>query len=268
MVLPAAVTPAQALVNTGKVSNYASLPGGADFTETFGEPTDDATVTIALPAVDKTILSTNQTSTTGNNVAVGEIVTYQVVVTLPEGTTTGAKLVDTLDTGLAFVDCLGVTASAGVSTNIANGFDPGACNDPANPTVTGSGALITYDLGTVTNSNTDNTVPDTITFQYSAVVINSTANNRGLPLNNAAAWQWSGGSVSKSAPDVIIVEPELDIQKSASPATGDAGDVIDFTLTIQHTEPQRRRRLRRDAQRRDSSRHDLCAQFSGLHHRG
>ncbi len=233
VVLPVAVTPKQTLVNTSKISNYASLPGGADFTEIFGEPTDDASVTMAPPAIDKTILSTNQAHTTDPNVAIGEIVTYQVVVTLPEGASSGAKLVDTLDPGLAYVDCISVAASSDLSTSIGTFAD--ACNDPTNPTVAGSGSLITYDLGTVTNSNTDNTVPDTITFQYSAVVLNSTANNRGLPLNNAAAWQWDGGSVSDSAPDVIIVEPELDIQKSASPAVGDAGDVIDITLVVQHT---------------------------------
>ena len=237
VVLPVAVTPEQTLINTSKVSNYASLPGGADFTETFGEPTDDASVTMAPPAIDKTIVSTNQAHTTDLNVAIGEIVTYQVVVTLPEGVSSGAKLVNTLDPGLAFVDCISVAASTGLSTDNVNGFDPGACNDSTNPTVAAGGGLITYDLGTVTNSNTDNTIPDTITFQYSAVVLNSTANNRGLPLNNAAAWQWDGGSITDSAPDVIIVEPELDVQKSANPTTGDAGDVIDFTLVIKHVAP-------------------------------
>ena len=233
VVLPVTVTPGQTLVNTSKVSNYASLPGGADFTETFGEPTDDASVSMAPPTIDKTILATNQAHTTGNNVAIGEIVTYQVVVTVPEGTSSGAKLVDTLDPGLAFVACVSVTASPDLSTSIGAFVD--ACNDPTNPTVAGSGTLITYDLGTVTNSNVDNTVAETITFKYSAVVINSPANNRGLPLNNAATWQWTGGSVSDSAPDVTIVEPELDIQKSANPTAGDAGDVIEITLVVQHT---------------------------------
>ncbi len=139
VVLPVAVTPEQTLINTSSVINYASLPGGADFTETFGEPTDDASVTMAPPAIDKTIVSTNQAHTTDLNVAIGEIVTYQVVVTLPEGASSGAKLVDTLDPGLAFVDCISVVASTGLSTDNVNSFDPGACNDSTNPTVAGSG---------------------------------------------------------------------------------------------------------------------------------
>ena len=48
---------------------------------------DPATVTIASPAIAKTLPDTNQGHTSGNNVAIGEIITYKVEVTVPEGTT-------------------------------------------------------------------------------------------------------------------------------------------------------------------------------------
>ena len=34
---------------------------------------------------------------------------------------------------------------------------------------------------------------------------------------------------------IDVVEPQLDIQKTASPNNGDAGDIITYTLTLSHT---------------------------------
>ena len=42
------------------------------------DKTDTATVTIASPAIAKTLSDTNQAHTSGNNVAIGEIITYEV----------------------------------------------------------------------------------------------------------------------------------------------------------------------------------------------
>ena len=60
-------------------------------------------------------------------VAVGEIATYQVTLTLPEGVLPNASVVDTLPAGMALVGCDSVTASStDVTTNLAGGF-AGAC---------------------------------------------------------------------------------------------------------------------------------------------
>ncbi len=52
---------------------------------------------------DQDDLSANLAETTGNNVAVGERITYKVVVQVPEGVNTAVQLVDTLDPGLALL---------------------------------------------------------------------------------------------------------------------------------------------------------------------
>ena len=79
------------------------------------------------------------------------------------------------------------------------------------------GLSVPFNLGTVTNSDTDNATVETITFVYQAVVLNSGANNRGVDLNNNAVWSWTNGSVSDAAPEVNIVEPTLTVAKSAAP---------------------------------------------------
>jgi hypothetical protein len=48
----------------------------------------------------------------------------------------------------------------------------------------------------------------------------------GETLNNSVTWAWTGGSFTTSAPNVRIVEPDLDINKSALPTTVAAGTPI------------------------------------------
>ena len=90
------------ITNTASLFHFANSEGGGDFTTV--DLTDDAQVRIAAPAVVKSITAITP-GLAGNltRVSIGERITYQVIVTIPEGTTPLARLVDTLDAGLAFV---------------------------------------------------------------------------------------------------------------------------------------------------------------------
>ncbi len=228
------VGPSQVITNTATVFNYASVEGGEDFTGTNSDLTDSADVTIAFPLVDKTILGTNQTFTAGNNVAIGEQVQYQVTVTVPEGEASAVTLVDTLDAGLAFVTLDDLTASPALATDVAGGFAQVLTN--AQAALASPGSSATFDFGTLTNSDADNSAPETITLTYTVVVINGGSNDRGDTRTNDAEYTWTvdttTSSVANSAPLVTIVEPTLQVTKTALPATGDAGDTITFNVTI------------------------------------
>ncbi len=224
--------------NVSTLTNYAGAENGPD--HTYTDPQDDATVTVFTPTVDKNLTATDRDFTSGNSVAIGEIVTYTVTVKVPEGVTKNVVLTDQLDAGLAFVGCDSITASSGVSTNVAGGFS-GICSGVSvtyagNNTSVNQGRSISYDFGTITNNNTNNAVDDTITIVYRAVVLNSLGNNPGTNLNNNAVLTWDGGSDSDSADNVTVVEPFLQVNKTASPATGvDAADTITFSVTVAHT---------------------------------
>ncbi|MEZ6063244.1 MAG: hypothetical protein R3C19_23095, partial [Planctomycetaceae bacterium] len=79
------------------VDSYAGAEGAANHVP--GGLSDAASVTVASPTVTKTIVSTSQAHTTGNDVAIGEIIRYRVDIDIPEGTLTAASFVDTLDAG-------------------------------------------------------------------------------------------------------------------------------------------------------------------------
>jgi len=219
--------------NTSTLFNFAGTNGGPDHTTTDLE--DDAEVTVFDPTVTKALTDTDRDYTTGNSVTIGEIIEYTVTVKLPEGITNNVTITDTLDPGLAFVDCVSITPSSGISTDLLGGF-ASACNDLSNPTVTNQGRSIIYTLGNLTNSDTDNSLDDTLTFVYKAIVINSLGNNPGTNLNNDVTLSWDGGSTSDSADNVSIVEPFLQVNKTANPTTGvDASDIITFSVDVSHT---------------------------------
>lgn len=222
------------LLNTATLFHFAGTESGPDYTNPT-DRTDPAQVTIANPGVAKSIVSTGINSVNNNNtqVVIGETVTYDLVITVPEGTMPSAQIVDTLNNGLALVDVVSVTSSAALT--IQNAIGTGT--NPANVTVANTGRLLTFNFGNVTNSDRDNATSETITIRYRAVALN-VAGNQSSPttnLTNSAALSWTGGNVAAvSAPTVRVLEPLLDAVKSVSPSSADAGDTVTFTVTVSH----------------------------------
>src|SRR5262249_39603867 len=137
-----------------------------------------------------------------------------------------------------FVSFDSITASPSVTTSIGGGF-PTVLANAAVANVGGGlpndGRKVTFTLGTITNSDNNNATTEMITFVYTAVAVNTSANLRGGNHHNTAVWTASGNAVSSSAPDVTIVEPTLQVVKSVTPSGGDAGGTVTFTLVVSHT---------------------------------
>jgi fimbrial isopeptide formation D2 family protein/uncharacterized repeat protein (TIGR01451 family) len=274
LVLTAGVIPNQSIVNTAEVANLAASEGGVDATDptlvTGATPiTDTATAIIRLPEQTKTLIETEVTepgNAASNQAAIGELVTYQVVLTIPEGTTPGANLLDQLDEGLAFNSIVSVTLSSGLSTSngltVTNNGVTNAATLAGFTTFSGSNNKdVTFSLGDITNSNLDNPTAETITIRYRAVVLNANAlpgdadgNQAGDQRNNSATLRWTGNNTALaavSAEPVTIVEPQLTTTKDVAvqaAGTGvysafgqvvraDAGDNIRYRITIANGAP-------------------------------
>ncbi|HVP13737.1 MAG TPA: sortase [Phycisphaerae bacterium] len=240
------VNPEQQIVNTGGVTSYSGKEGGSDYTGS-GSLEDSATTTIGSPFLDKVLSSTELNNATNNNTqaVVGELATYTLTLTLPEGVIPGATLVDTLDSRMSFVDVLSVTLSSGVSAS--NTID---LTDPANPThvtIAGSSAnQLTFDFGTLTNLN-DNTTPDTIVIVLRAVVLNVSTNQGGATLTNTSLFNWTvagtGHQINQQTPTtaVTVIEPAVAVLKqvcddAADPCAVvgslDAGDPLFYRIQL------------------------------------
>ncbi|WP_456376660.1 isopeptide-forming domain-containing fimbrial protein [Thiolapillus sp.] len=221
--LDGSVEPGRVITNSGSAT-WASQPGAP----AFPAVTDTATVTVSEPALTKTTAAASAT--------IGDVFSYSLTITLPEGTSNSVTLHDVLDPGLAFVD-LGVnasiSASAGLSTSVVGGF----ATVLANASVTGGGSILDLDFGTITNSDTVDGTPETITITYDVVVLNNTDSNRGDAKNNDARLRYirdgANQDLTAQATDVSIEEPNLQLVKSIiGGGSYDAGDTVTYEWYI------------------------------------
>lgn len=230
--------PAEQLLNTASATWTATTGAGTPFPAVE----DSATVEVAQPALQKDRVAVQPGYSGSLDTAqIGEIVTYTLQIRVPEGQTSTAVLTDTLDAGLAFVDVLGVTAGAGLATSegsftdVANNATIGASGGGG----TGPDRVLTLDFGTLTNGNTDNATPDIVTVQYRARVLNAAANVAGTALDNRASLAWVDAgsqprSTQVSATPLSIIEPQLQIDKTVTPGTGDTLSSPQVSITIEH----------------------------------
>jgi len=194
--------------------------------------------TVKAPSLSKALVGTDHTAPgNGNtNVVIGELVTYTLTATVPQGVTTNASIVDTLPGGLAFVDVTNVT----LSPNVTWGQAITVGTNPAYTTITTNGHSVTFSFGNVTNLNTDDSAEGfTITFR--AVALDVITNHAGTNLVNNA--QFKSGSISSNATSaaVLVVEPTLQVTElissnnvnyAASVGTLDAGDTVYYRIVI------------------------------------
>ncbi len=217
------VVPNDVIPNTATLTTYASTEGGPNFLSSG--LTDDATVTVQSPTVTKSLVSTSIVDAFNSNTqgVIGEIATFELTVDFPRGTTPSAVVVDSLPAGLAFVQMVGTPV-----------VDPGVTfTGSATPVVTNSGQTVTFSLGDVTNANAG-TAQQGITFRYEAVVLNVSTNKAGTQLRNNAKLTWTGHTnlpAAQSGP-VTVIEPKLTIDKSVTPTTAQASDLVTFTILV------------------------------------
>ncbi len=231
-------------LTTGNEPLPVTVAAGENFTDAdFGYEPGPVSIVKSLLPVDELA------NTIPDDVAIGEIITYEIRVTFGAGAEhVDAMITDLLDFGLAFMDCnpADISADAGLTTDLAGGFadlctpQSPPLNLTGNPAIsefpTGSvlpeeaGRQLVWNLGTVENTAG---AEQTLTIIYRVIVLDIASNVRGVTLNNDA--YWGSGVGNSSAAPVTIVEPTLDIRKDASVDVAAPGDLITFRLTIFHT---------------------------------
>lgn len=233
------------LTNTGKLTKYASVSGSFNYIDPTDPLKDDATTTLpglSLQKIPMPAPSGDQSFTTCPNAAncratIGEPIQYRIPVTLPEGTTT-FTLNDNIPAGLGYFFTPGVTldgstANCPEATSNFSGTLPSiSVVAPVGAGVAASGVDLqaTFTNAIVTNNNI--TTDNTFCIFYQAVLLNPLNN----PVNKSNSATLTVGSNTTTAATATIRgrQPILNISKSVTPASGDAGDVVAYTVTISH----------------------------------
>jgi fimbrial isopeptide formation D2 family protein/uncharacterized repeat protein (TIGR01451 family) len=201
------------------------------------------TLAVSAPVVnDKTITATSEgeAPSTETTVLVGEVISYRLPFTIPNGVSSNVLLVDDISDfdGLAYVD-----GSARLDRNTANltaSVNPGGINGNTPGTSvavspdTSNAGEIRLSLGTVTN-NSGGSAEYILTLD--CVVENIPAVNAGTDLTDRARIEWAdsgGNDQSQTGNDVTVTvaEPIPSIAKTANPTEGQGGDAITFTVNL------------------------------------
>ena len=266
--LAQSVAPAQVIGNTATLDSYTSLPGsgtplgannttgsttpGASGTSTgerdggggvnnyTGGSQSAANVVVPGGQVVKSLFATSEPATVNPLVAIGEEVTYALLVTLPEGTTTGLSLVDQIPAGMQYVGTTIVTSSAASGGLLSANFG-GTVPAPTVAGGAGSGDDVTLSFGSITVTG-DNAVGNNSFIALVTMRVLDEAGNSGInppgqtTLGNVAVLNIPNTPPIPTPPvQVAVVEPRLQISKSVDDAAADLGQTLNYTLTIQHT---------------------------------
>lgn len=242
LIVETATTSNLTLWNQAEIVSYAASEGGFDQAED-GELTDWAYVTTQTVGVAKTIIDTSHDDAANTDVsgevAIGEVVTYQVTFTIPEGTLYNARLIDTLPAGMAFVGIDSVTASPAITFPGGIGDVVGYFNAAAGQLQMGYAAAGVPGLGDIVNIDTDNSTDETVVVTYRAVVLNAASNQAGSSLANDAEIRWIGDGieqVSESSVSALVVEPDVIVTKTVvgSVTTVEGADEITYRIRIEN----------------------------------
>ncbi|NWF65548.1 MAG: isopeptide-forming domain-containing fimbrial protein, partial [Chloroflexi bacterium] len=220
----------------------SSTPGGSgtdtgerDGSDGVGGAVDDyaatssASAPLAAPQIDKLTPSPSA-------YVIGEQITFNILVTLPEGVAQNLQVADDLPLGLQYVSHQVITSAASSGGLLAADYNGAFTNTLPNfacSGICGSGDDISLDFGSTTTTADNVTNNNSFLVQVVARVLNVAGNQNGTVLTNTATVSWTGGSASDSV-NVTILEPELDIQKTANDSTWLYGQTVTFTLTVSH----------------------------------
>ena len=236
---------------SGGTTGERNGSGGAinDYRITAG-----TSVLIATPKIEKTIFDTSPVETQANqydpdreDFAIGEIVTYRITVTLPEGRTPALVVSDVLPGGgrmkLFAENGVIQTRVVSVGANIVGAALAGGSRG----VVGNGGGTVTFNLGTVTN-NPDNVVDDNdrIVLEVQAQVMDVAANKAGGTITNVGNLTYTVNGTPVTTTDSVtsdIVEPVLQTAKVVQ-KLGDAGfvdvkkvdvgDTLVYRVTVRH----------------------------------
>jgi large repetitive protein len=254
------VTPGSDGAATGARDGNTGAGGGSANTYNSSGP---ASLNIIQPAPVKSLITTSEGSTSGNNVAIGEIVRYELAVQMPKAISPSFQITDALPVGLsflgntlvAFVSPTGtyLTSSDPAINNLAGlhftGTSPNVTPTAVFPTDaahlsggTGDGIAVTFSFGNVNNSDTTGADNDFVVLQFNALVDNVAHNQTGTTDSNTFTDLVNNGvgptpvGPTSNAVNVVIVQPSITNPTKTVTSTGrDPGDTVSYKVTYTNT---------------------------------
>ena len=189
--------------NTGRQSILSTAIDCAAETVTVGRP----------PLSDPLTVSASRGAA-----AVGELVFYDVVATVPPGDRGDVTLTAALPPGLLFVAASPVNASAALTC-------PGCATPPSL-----AGHSVSWSFGAIVNNDDNDLVAETVTVQLALAVENVAEATAGAELAPVLSW----ADLEVTAPALSVVEPVVvpTVTLAGSAAAPDAHDLVNVAIKL------------------------------------
>ena len=229
------------LAANNPTGSVAGAPSGDTGERTGGGGVNDyqASGTIGLTVASPTI---DKITPTPTQYTIGENVTYDILVTLPEGLTPSVVVADQLPLGMSYVSSQVVTQAASSNGHLSADFAGSFTTPSPVPTVvSGSAGSVSLNFGDTTTTNDDITGNNSFVVRVVALVMNDAANDRdGQSKTNTASLQYLIGATPHSITDtatVSLIEPRITTNKVVTSPTGNvqAGDTVAYRVTFTNT---------------------------------
>jgi len=157
---------------------------------------------------------------------IGDSVNFTIFVDLPNVMLYNVTVNDTLPAGFVYN-----SSSFKMAAN-NDSFDENV-SDPNDGTAL---VYINWTLGTVNNSDNSD-----ITINFNVTIADVLNNQNGTVLNNSVVFNWvdhnsTEGNVSDESGNTTILDPDLQINKIANASVVEAGDYVNYTITVNCTD--------------------------------
>lgn len=264
------------ITSTAEVVDYAGVDGGADHLPGTSKISDTASVSTNAPTVKVVFkdgsLSDDDSSashTTGADMVIGESMDYDIVVTLPEGTThdlvVSALVPDGMMLDTSYNGGLGyeiISVAGGAGSGALSGDFVGSALSVSGTSWAGTadsvGADLNFSFGDVVTTGNNLLNDNSFVIRVRLIAANNNTgvhnNQEGTQRTMDARLTYDKGGVDTntqvnssggSAPIITIREPQLVIEKTVDTDTSigapgqqntpiDAGDEVEYTIRIKH----------------------------------
>ncbi|WP_235007734.1 VCBS domain-containing protein [Caballeronia humi] len=256
-IVGATIPAASTLQTTATLSNYASVNNGTDFTPI--DITDTANEQVASPTLSVQYAGgsldngdSSAAHTTGSDLVIGESMQYDIVVTLPEGSTQNLRLDDLIPTGLQLDTSFNGGQGFQLITTAAGSAALGADFNGTVGVASLVGGRWTFNASSATADNVAGN--NTFAIRVQLVASDVASNQAGVTLANSGQLVFSDPDAdtpngaaaaavdrtvaqSGAAPTVTIREPTLVVTQTTATNPGlgvDQGDTVEYDITIRN----------------------------------
>lgn len=212
--------------NTVNLTYYtmnSTYPYRANYTNS-----STATLKTDIVTISKNLTNSSYEGSSGKNLIIGENATFNITFTLSRGQYGNLTLTDTLPNGM-------VLDPNSIKISFNKGYFDGTLSNITSISGDNQNFTILFFTNSTNNATISKVMDNNITVTYNATLQNIVGNTNGKVLTNNASLNWTAIETAHiTKENVTIVEPVLNVNKTANVTNLNLGDEFSYNITISH----------------------------------